>query len=67
MTARTSPCPTCRKAASPTGNKHFPFCCERCQLVDLGAWLSEEYRIPEPISDQSGGGAEGPPGSGEND
>lgn len=24
----------------------FPFCSFRCQLVDLGKWLGEEYRIP---------------------
>ena len=30
----------------------FPFCSERCKLVDLGAWLDEERRIPgdEPSS-----------------
>jgi hypothetical protein len=27
--------------------KHFPFCCERCQLIDLGRWLGEEYRIAQ--------------------
>lgn len=40
-------CPTCKKASIKEGNKVFPFCCERCQLVDLGKWLDEEYRIPE--------------------
>ena len=25
---------------------HFPFCCERCKLLDLGAWLDEEHCIP---------------------
>lgn len=24
-----------------------PFCSERCRLIDLGAWASESYRIPE--------------------
>jgi endogenous inhibitor of DNA gyrase (YacG/DUF329 family) len=23
-----------------------PFCSERCRLIDLGAWLSEERGIP---------------------
>lgn len=38
-------CPICRK---PTvqGEEHFPFCSERCQMIDLGNWSSEEYRIP---------------------
>ena len=39
-------CPTCKKPASKDGNKLFPFCSERCHLVDLGRWLGEEYRIP---------------------
>ncbi|UCF17394.1 MAG: DNA gyrase inhibitor YacG, partial [Phycisphaerales bacterium] len=25
--------------------KFFPFCCERCKLLDLGAWLNADYRI----------------------
>ncbi len=24
----------------------FPFCSNRCKLLDLGAWLDEEHRIP---------------------
>lgn len=24
---------------------HFPFCSERCKLLDLGGWLNEEHRI----------------------
>ncbi len=39
-------CPSCRRRVVKDGNKAFPFCSERCQLVDLGRWLSEEYRIP---------------------
>jgi endogenous inhibitor of DNA gyrase (YacG/DUF329 family) len=23
-----------------------PFCSERCRLIDLGAWASEQHRIP---------------------
>ncbi|MGC0842230.1 DNA gyrase inhibitor YacG [Pantoea agglomerans] len=23
-----------------------PFCCKRCQLIDLGEWAAEEKRIP---------------------
>ena len=39
-------CPTCRKRAEKSANKVYPFCCERCHLVDLGRWLGEEYRVP---------------------
>ncbi|WP_312119229.1 DNA gyrase inhibitor YacG [Kosakonia cowanii] len=40
-------CPTCGKPvvwgeASP----YRPFCCKRCQLIDLGEWAAEEKRIP---------------------
>ena len=24
---------------------HFPFCSERCRLIDLGAWLDGDYRV----------------------
>ena len=40
-------CPICKKIAIKDGNKAFPFCSERCQMVDLGKWLDEEYRVPE--------------------
>ena len=40
-------CPTCRREANKEANKWFPFCCERCQLADLGAWLAEDYRIAD--------------------
>ena len=42
-------CPTCRApvARDPARpGKLFPFCSERCHLVDLGRWLGEDYRIP---------------------
>jgi len=57
---RTWVCPTCKKEAVREGNPRFPFCSERCRLVDLGKWVNEEYRIPEE-PDASGGGAEGLP------
>ncbi|HEX2229800.1 MAG TPA: DNA gyrase inhibitor YacG [Candidatus Binatia bacterium] len=39
-------CPRCRAEATWEGNPHRPFCSERCQLIDLGAWTTERYRIP---------------------
>jgi endogenous inhibitor of DNA gyrase (YacG/DUF329 family) len=24
----------------------WPFCCERCRLIDLGNWLGGKYAIP---------------------
>jgi endogenous inhibitor of DNA gyrase (YacG/DUF329 family) len=39
-------CPTCRKEAAWENNPHRPFCSDRCQLIDLGAWAEERYKIP---------------------
>lgn len=44
--ARIVKCPTCRKDAPWEDNPHRPFCSDRCQLIDLGAWAEERYRIP---------------------
>jgi uncharacterized protein len=34
---------------------YFPFCSERCKLLDLGGWLGEKHRIPgEPPPDKNG-------------
>ncbi|MEE2782190.1 MAG: DNA gyrase inhibitor YacG [Pseudomonadota bacterium] len=51
-TPRILPCPTCQKASKWTSqNPHRPFCSERCKLIDLGEWASEQHRIP---SDEKG-------------
>lgn len=40
-------CPTCKKDVEwDVNNPYRPFCCERCKLIDLGAWANEDYRIP---------------------
>lgn len=38
-------CPICKKEARWDENPFRPFCSERCRLIDLGKWASEEYRI----------------------
>lgn len=45
---RTVACPRCGQLSefSPA-NKWRPFCSERCKMIDLGAWASENYRIPD--------------------
>jgi len=30
----------------------FPFCSERCRLIDLGRWLDGDYRLSEPLLDR---------------
>jgi endogenous inhibitor of DNA gyrase (YacG/DUF329 family) len=40
------------------GNRHGPFCSERCRLLDLAAWADERYRIagdPVPAEPDVGG------------
>lgn len=39
-------CPTCEKEViwSPE-NKYRPFCSQRCRLIDLGEWASENRSI----------------------
>ena len=42
------PCPTCgKKILWSTDNPWRPFCSERCRLIDLGEWLTENMRIPD--------------------
>ncbi len=50
-------CPKCGNTAEwSTGNRFRPFCSERCRLIDLGAWASEDYRVPDtsrPVDESS--------------
>ena len=45
-------CPTCRKPVQAT-DLEFPFCSERCRLIDLGKWASGAYVISSPVTDTS--------------
>ena len=42
-------CPICGKEVE-LGEAEFPFCSERCRLIDLGNWSSEKYRISTPVT-----------------
>jgi hypothetical protein len=42
-------CPICGKMAPFFSEPVGPFCSARCQMIDLGKWLGEEYRISEPL------------------
>jgi hypothetical protein len=46
MDQKKMKCPVCRKETPWTDNPFRPFCSERCRLIDLGKWASDEYRIP---------------------
>jgi endogenous inhibitor of DNA gyrase (YacG/DUF329 family) len=43
-------CPICKRAVDEAAKgrqgSSFPFCSERCKLIDLGRWLSGKYQIP---------------------
>jgi endogenous inhibitor of DNA gyrase (YacG/DUF329 family) len=45
-------CPTCKKRVQRT-DPDFPFCSERCRLLDLGKWASSAYVISSPVHDTS--------------
>lgn len=45
-------CPTCKKPTDSEKDAEFPFCSERCRLLDLGAWAAEKYVVSEPIFDE---------------
>jgi endogenous inhibitor of DNA gyrase (YacG/DUF329 family) len=39
-------CPHCgNKTKYDTSNPNRPFCSERCQLIDFGAWATGKYAI----------------------
>ncbi len=42
-------CPTCKKVVLRSDTE-FPFCSDRCRLIDLGKWASGGYVISTPIN-----------------
>ena len=56
MQQKSSPiviCPHCGKEHQwDTGNRFRPFCSERCKMIDLGRWASEEYRVEQRETEQ---------------
>lgn len=43
-------CPSCRALVTKE-DEYFPFCSDRCRVIDLGKWASGAYRISSPILD----------------
>jgi endogenous inhibitor of DNA gyrase (YacG/DUF329 family) len=43
-------CPVCKKAVKST-DSDFPFCSDRCRVIDLGKWSSGSYVISSPVKD----------------
>jgi hypothetical protein len=49
MTLKVS-CPTCNKPVVwQPESTYRPFCSDRCRLIDLGEWASENHKISQPI------------------
>lgn len=52
-------CPICKRvvniAVEGSGKlpPFFPFCSERCKMIDLGAWFDADYRIPGKPDEES--------------
>jgi uncharacterized protein len=46
-------CPICKTATDSDVHKEFPFCSERCRLLDLGAWASEKYAVSDTVFDEA--------------
>lgn len=52
----TTLCPRCGNDVTwDASSPYRPFCSERCHLIDLGAWLSQEHGIP---GEETGAGPE---------
>jgi uncharacterized protein len=45
-------CPICKAATDSKKDTDFPFCSERCRMMDLGNWSSEKYVVSDPIFDE---------------
>lgn len=53
-------CKTCGKSCGYEGKppEEFPFCCQRCKLIDLGKWFNGEYVIDSDPQPDDGEGDE---------
>lgn len=45
-------CPICKNPTDSQVHADFPFCSERCRMLDLGAWASEKYVVSDPVFDE---------------
>jgi hypothetical protein len=45
-------CPICKQPVK-SGEPEFPFCSERCRVIDLGKWASGQYVVSSPLTDVS--------------
>lgn len=49
---RPTTCPICNHVAQPVAsNIYFPFCSERCKVVDFSRWWDGKYQIVDTLDD----------------
>lgn len=45
-------CPTCHREFKKEATPAMPFCSQRCRLIDLGRWFTEEHSVPHEPSEE---------------
>jgi endogenous inhibitor of DNA gyrase (YacG/DUF329 family) len=51
-------CPICHKTFQSSGQEpfekadFFPFCSQKCKLIDLGSWLDARYKVVSSLQSQ---------------
>ncbi len=45
-------CPQCESKFSYYESEFRPFCSEKCKMIDLGNWFTEDYQFSSPISNE---------------
>ena len=50
---RRRQCPHCDREVTWPETTTYPFCSERCRLIDLGVWAAGDYRVAgEPATEE---------------
>ena len=49
-------CPICKKDVTPD-EQFFPFCSERCKIMDLANWATEKYIVSTPLQPEGSEGS----------
>ena len=63
MSPKAVKCPTCRREIDWASSPFRPFCSDRCRIIDLGGWLSEQRSIPGEAAHFDSEAEGTPPGS----
>jgi endogenous inhibitor of DNA gyrase (YacG/DUF329 family) len=45
VSQKSHPCPTCKTPVHRETTTAWPFCSDRCRLIDLGNWLGGKYTV----------------------